>query len=300
MLYTDSQFLLGTHIDITIISSDPKTPEKIAILFDYFRGFESEFSRFLPDSPLSQLNRKKTLQVSSRFIDLIQLSLWYHKSTDGFFNPLVQVSHLWYSHSFESGIFTEKNTPINTDMSQIQVVGNTVSIGQDQELDFGGIGKWYAVDKAGEILRLFGYEDFFINAGGDIVAHGNNTSGAPWVIGIENPFSGAIDGSFSLLNQAVATSGRYKRTWKIDGKVHHHIVDGHTGKNMDEIMSVTLIADECIDADVLTKKIFHLDPNEWIAAIEAYSLEWIIIAKDWKKYITSGMIPKYHFSEQNA
>ncbi len=75
MLYTDSQFLLGTHIDITIISSDPKTPEKIAILFDYFRGFESEFSRFLPDSPLSQLNRKKTLQVSSRFIDLIQLSL---------------------------------------------------------------------------------------------------------------------------------------------------------------------------------------------------------------------------------
>ncbi len=75
MLYTDSQFLLGTHIDITIVSSDPKTPEKIAILFDYFRGFEAEFSRFLPDSSLSQLNQKKTLQVSSRFIDLVQLSL---------------------------------------------------------------------------------------------------------------------------------------------------------------------------------------------------------------------------------
>lgn len=300
MLYTDSQFLLGTHIDITIVSSDPKTPEKIAIIFDYFRGFEAEFSRFLLDSSLSQLNQRKTLQVSSRFIDLIQLSLWYHKSTDGFFNPLVQVAHLWYSHSFESGIFTEKNTPIDTDMSQIQVVWNTVSIGWDQELDFGGIGKWYAVDKAGEILRLFGYEDFFINAGGDIVAHGNNSSGVPWVIGIEDPFTGAIDSSFALLNQAVATSGRYKRNWKIDGKAHHHIVDGHTGENMDEIMSVTLIADECIDADVLTKKIFHLDPNEWIAAIEAHSLEWIIIAKDWKKYITSGIISRYHFSEQNA
>jgi thiamine biosynthesis lipoprotein ApbE len=75
MLYTNSQFLLGTHIDITIASSDQRTPEKIAILFDYFRAFEAEFSRFLPDSSLSQLNQKKTLEVSSRFIDLVQLSL---------------------------------------------------------------------------------------------------------------------------------------------------------------------------------------------------------------------------------
>lgn len=300
MLYTDSRFLLGTHIDISIVSSDQKTPEKIAILFDYFRDFESEFSRFLPDSSLSQLNQRKTLQVSPRFLDLIQLSLWYHKSTSGFFNPLVQVAHLWYSHSFESGIFTTTDTPIDMDMSRIKVVWNTISIGENQELDFGGIGKWYAVDKAGEILRLFGYENFFINAGGDIIAHGNNTSGVPWVIGIENPFTGVIDGSFSLLNQAVATSWRYKRTWQINGQKHHHIVDGHTEKNTDMVMSVTLIGQRCVDTDVFTKEIFHLEPQEWIKKIESNSMEWVIFAKDWKKYTTSGMIPKYHFSEQKV
>ena len=91
-----------------------------------------------------------------------------------------------------------------------------VSIGEHQYLDLGGIAKGYAVDMAAAILLAFGYDNFFVNAGGDIYAHGLNEPGQAWTIGIENPFSLVVDTSICLKNTAIATSGRYKRKWTID------------------------------------------------------------------------------------
>ena len=300
MLHTDSRFLLGTNIDIAVVSMDSDTPRKIAMVFEYFSSFEQEFSRFLPDSALSRLNRKKTLEVSSRFLELMELSKIEYQKTDGFFNPLVQVSRLGYSHSFDTGVFEENDAAVDTDFSKISISGNRVSLAEHQELDFGGIGKGYAVDKAGEMLRIFGYDDFFVNAGGDIVAHGKNASGKPWVIGVENPFTGTVNASFSLSDQAVATSGRYRRTWELHGTKRHHLVDPHTGENDDRIMSVTIIAPRCVDADTFTKKVFHLKEEEGLQAIESNGMEGLIVTKEGKTYFTKGLKEKYGFQEKES
>lgn len=225
MQHSKTRKLLGTLIEITIISDDTTAPDRIEYVFDYFWSIEQEFSRFRPDSSLSRLNRDKIAQVSSRFITLMKLCKQRYEETDGLFNPLVQVARLGYSHSFDDGNFEQIKSIADTDFSKVLIGTDRISIGEHQSLDFGGIAKGYAVDMAAAILLAFGYDNFFVNAGGDIYTHGMNNSGEPWVIGIENPFTLSIDTSLILKNTAIATSGRYKRNWNIEGRNYHHLVN---------------------------------------------------------------------------
>lgn len=164
MRYSETRKLLGTSIEVTIISDDGKTPDRIGYVFDYFSSIEREFSRFLPESDLSLLNKCKRMSVSKRFLELMDISGKMYEKTEGFFNPLVSVAKLGYSHSFESGMFEEEDGTINTDFSRIGIRDGMIFLQPGQSLDFGGIAKGWAVDKGSVLLRLFGYNDFFINA----------------------------------------------------------------------------------------------------------------------------------------
>ncbi len=164
MQHSHSKALLGTIIEITVISDDPETPRRIDHIFDYFWSIEQEFSRFRPDSALSLLNRDKIRKVSSRFITLMKLSRQKHEETGGLFNPLVQVAKLGYSHSFDQANFEQIQGVVDTDFSKALIGTDIISIGENQSLDFGGIAKGYAVDMAAALLLAFGYDDFFVNA----------------------------------------------------------------------------------------------------------------------------------------
>ena len=105
MRFSHSERLMGTTVEVAVESDDPSTISRIAYVFDYFRGLETEFSRFREDSALSRLNREGRLSASSRFLRLFNLSQEAYKQTNGLFNPLVDVAALGYSKSFELGIF---------------------------------------------------------------------------------------------------------------------------------------------------------------------------------------------------
>ena len=105
MHYSETRRLLGTSIEVMIVSEDPKTPDRIASVFDYFASIEEEFSRFRTDSSLSLLNTYKKATVSARFLELLDISKKMYDRTKGLFNPLVSVAKLGYSHSFEMGDF---------------------------------------------------------------------------------------------------------------------------------------------------------------------------------------------------
>lgn len=257
MRYTQIEHILGTSIEITVLSQDPKSPEHISEAFSYFRSIDREFSRFREDSDLSQLNTRKHLSVSDRFLDLLNISIRMHHETDGLFNPLVNVAKIGYSHSFETGVFEQKDAQEDLDITHIHIHGHEVTLGENQTLDFGGIGKGYAVDGAAEVLESFGHEHFLVNAGGDIRVRGLNEEGTPWNIGIENPFAPGVFASIQLTNASVATSGNYKRQWEIAGKQYHHLLNPRSGKNEFSIQSVTVIAPECTVCDALTKSFFH-------------------------------------------
>ncbi len=293
MLYTNTRRLLWTLVSVAIVSDDIKTPERIEFIFDYFWSIECEFSRFRIDSSLSILNREKFLRVSSRFISIMKLCQQKYDQTDGLFNPLVQVARLGYSYSFDESRFEPTKNAVDVDFSKVLVGSGIISLQPNQNLDFGGIAKWYAVDMASAMLLAFGYDNFFVNAGWDIYAHGCNESWLPWSIGIENPFTLVADISLALKNTAIATSGRYKRNWQIDNQEYHHLVHPKTGTNNSPIMSVTLIGKKCVDCDSFTKSIFHLTPEEGIRKIHDYKLEGMIYDLHGNLFCSHGLIDTY-------
>lgn len=303
MRHSETRKLLGTTIEITIISDEPKTAERIRYVFDYFYSIEQEFSRFLPESSLGLLNTHKKAIVSKRFLELMEVSRNMYQKTNGFFNPLVSVAKLGYSHSFDEWDFESQGWVIDTNFEAIQIEGDIITLQPWQSLDFGGIAKGWAVDKATSLIRLFGYDDFFVNAGGDIYASGTNEEwDGGWIIGVENPFSGEIIASLNLKNTAIATSGSYKRKWDIAEKKYHHLVNPLTGGNENAIISVTLISPECASSDGFTKSVFNAPVSEGIRLIEQNNMEGIIFTKSGQLLYTKGLQDKYdlQFMETNG
>ncbi len=115
------------------------------------------------------------------------------------------------------------------------------------ELDFGGIVKEYAVDRAAQIIGEQGVRHGVVNMGGDIAVIGPNPDGQPWIIGIQHPrFPDCKVASFEIARGALATSGDYARCIEIDGKRYSHILSPKDGWPVQGLTSVTVLSEQCV------------------------------------------------------
>jgi len=120
------------------------------------------------------------------------------------------------------------------------------------ELDFGGLGKEYAADRAAEVCGELGAGHGFVDLGGDIRVIGAQADGQPWRVGIRDPRDGAaVVAEVALSGGALATSGDYERFIELDGRRYCHILDPRTGWPAQGLSSVTVICDRCLVAGSL-------------------------------------------------
>jgi thiamine biosynthesis lipoprotein len=117
------------------------------------------------------------------------------------------------------------------------------------QIDFGGIGKEYAADRAMTLLQQHGVAHALVNLGGDVRATGGQAGGAAWRIGIVHPRrpETAI-ASMEIVDGAVATSGDYERFFVHEGKRYCHVVDATTGWPVDAWQSISVVAPVCVYA----------------------------------------------------
>ncbi len=116
-------------------------------------------------------------------------------------------------------------------------------------IDFGGIGKEYAADRAADICRQHGISHGLVNLGGDIAIAGPNPDGSPWRIGISEPREpGTAIATLFAAAGGIATSGGYERYWEIDGRHFAHILNPLTGWPVAGFSSVTVSAETCLAA----------------------------------------------------
>ena len=110
------------------------------------------------------------------------------------------------------------------------------------ELDFGGVGKEYAADRAAAALREHGIAHALVNLAGDVRVIGARPDGAPWRIGIQHPREPGAVGTIELAEGAVATSGDYERYFEVDGRRYCHLLDARTGRPVTHWQSVSVVA----------------------------------------------------------
>jgi thiamine biosynthesis lipoprotein len=127
------------------------------------------------------------------------------------------------------------------------------------EIDLGGIGKEYAVDRAIGEAQCVSIAPVLVNFGGDLRASGPRRSGRPWRVGIEQPGADGTQteepsavGVVELLRGALATSGDSRRFLLRDGVRYSHILEPHTGWPVaDAPRSITVAAGTCVEAGTL-------------------------------------------------
>ena len=120
-------------------------------------------------------------------------------------------------------------------------------------LDFGGVVKEYAADRAAVICAEAGIRHGLVDLGGDIKIIGPHPDGAPWSVGIQHPRRhDAVMATLEVTCGAIATSGDYERYLEIDGRRYCHIVSPRTGMPVKGLAGVSVFAEECVVAGSAT------------------------------------------------
>jgi thiamine biosynthesis lipoprotein len=156
------------------------------------------------------------------------------------------------------------------------------------EIDFGGIGKEYAADRAATICLEAGIRHGLVDLAGDVRALGPQESGAPWRVGIAHPrHEGRVIAYVELAGGAIATSGDYERFFEIDGKRYCHILDPRSGMPVTAWQSVSVVAPLCVVAGSCST-IGMLLGKKSLAFLRRQQVEFVAISADGSMHGTAA------------
>ena len=158
-------------------------------------------------------------------------------------------------------------------------------------IDLGGFAKGHAVDNAVAILRRRGIAHAMVSAGGDSRVIGDRR-GRPWTIGVRDPRRpGQLAAMLPLEDVSISTSGDYERYFDAEGTRFHHLIDPATGKSPREIQSVTILADDGLTCEALSKIVFVLGVERGMALVETQSgVDAVVIDAAGALHFSSGLL----------
>ena len=277
---------MGTRLNFTALTSErvdeAGVHAAIEQAIDEIRRLESLMTTWSEDSEVSHINQaagKAPVQVGPETLDVIDKSLWISDRSGGVFDITFEVMHgLWrFDQDLEkrlpdSAAVAARRKLIDYRHIVVDRDKSTVFLNQPStKISLGGIAKGYAIDKAKEILLAAGIEDFLAQAGGDLYVHGHRADGSSWMAGVRDP-RGA-DGSFfarmPVVDHAFSTAGDYERSFVLDGKRYHHIIDPRTGFPATASRSVTIWAKDAFTADALDDAVFILGVEKGLLLVES-------------------------------
>jgi thiamine biosynthesis lipoprotein len=230
-------------------------------VLDEFERGEAAMSRFRETSELTGFNRTAgTTAVgcpSPRLRRALASSDRAWRVTGGRFDPRVlgDLDRLGYRGAMLDEPGAAVRT-VNRADRVVQPVGRH-GMAVAHPIDLGGIGKGLALRWAAARLERAGARDFLVEAGGDLVARGNDPDHDRWQVGIEDPAGGEDLAVVAVSDLAVATSSIRVNRWWRDGRVVHHLLDPRTGEPAnDGLLAVTVAAPDPAWAEVWSKALY--------------------------------------------
>ena len=152
------------------------------------------------------------------------------------------------------------------------------------QIDFGGFGKEYAVDRVSTLLRARGVKSGYVNFGGDIAVMGPKPEQSPWLLGIQDPRkSGQVIATIPVFIGALASSGDYERFFEIDGKRYCHVIHPETGHPVSYWRSITVLASQVVIAGGYTT-IAMLMERDGLDFLRASGLDFLAIDQQGSVY----------------
>jgi thiamine biosynthesis lipoprotein len=260
---------MGTYYNVTLNSD--LSPATIKDSIDQLLvEINDEVSTYIETSIISRLNQEPgTFTISDsqdHFAKNLDASTDLYETTRGYFDPTVMplVNYWGFGYTPKRAVTQVDSTAID---SMMQIVGldklsyrktlNSLVIKPFRgQLDFSAIAKGYGVDQVGALLERNGVKDYYVEIGGEVLTHGQNSKGGNWVIGINTPSSDAaltdLIEYLMLTNRGLASSGNYRNYHEVDGAKYGHTINPKTGyPEVNELLAVSVIARDCMTADAI-------------------------------------------------
>ena len=227
-----------------------------------FQKFNLSLNPFNPNSIISKVNQNEPVETDDWFIEVFNKAREVSDHSDGVFDitcaPLV---NLWgFGFSKMDSVTPQMIDSIKqfVGYQKVKLDGRKV-VKEDPRilLNCSAIAKGYASDIIARLLEREGVKNYMVEIGGEVTMKGVNQNGNCWRIGINKP----EDDSTGIRNDieevvqlckkgGVATSGNYRNYYVKDGKKYAHTIDPRTGYPSEQnILSATIVADDCITAD---------------------------------------------------
>lgn len=275
---------------------EPGRSEEVMIAseaLDEVHRIEALLSVYRPNSAVSILNREAAgapQEVSEELFHLLTECRRLWKETGGAFDPATQsLLTLWSRCRSESRVPADDEiaTALYRSGMDHVVLHDVESTPGDSEgvlsprvsfttegtgLNFGAIGKGYAIDRAAAILRERGMETFLVHGGfSSLRGIGGHAGQAGWPVGLKNPlFTDEAYLTLMIRDRALATSGSNVQFYRHQGRRYGHILDPRTGRPAEGLLSVSVLAETAAEADAVSTALYVLGLERAIDYCEAH------------------------------
>lgn len=240
------------------------------------RRLDHLLSNYIPASEWSQVNRqasKQPVRISTELFQLLAACIGYSRESDGAFDitvgPLMKVwgfykgsGHLPHRAEIRGamGQVGYQNIVLDSKTSTVRFAKEGI------EMDPGGIGKGYAVDKMVAILKEDGITSALVSASGSsIYGLGTPPNQSGWPIKIRDPKDASKSVAEVMLHDnSMSTSGNYEKFFYAEGRMYSHIMDPRTGYPSEGMLAVSVVAPRTIDSEAWCKP-YYIRGRAWAA-----------------------------------
>ncbi len=271
---TARHMAMGTEFVFTLLPPSPEMGlddvRRLAeTAFEMIDGLERRISNWIPESHISRINQfagQRPVETTQEMIALLQTCRRFHRESGGAFDVTVgPLLDLWGFYRNEGVI------PDDAAIQEalVKVGMDKVEIDEEQQLvrfaapgmriDFGGIGKGLALDRAAYILREQGVKSAILHGGtSTVVVIGAPPDGSNWKVRVRSPYNEISEYLDEVLirNESLSTSSGSEKFFEIEGQRYCHIFDPHTGRPVEGVLSVTAIAPTGVESDALSTAFF--------------------------------------------
>ena len=249
---------------------------------------EAKYSRYKPDSVVSRINAAAgaapvAIDEETRALLAYADACW--RESGGLFDATSGVLRRAWNFEIARVPSDEELAPILARVGwqrvEIDERGLRLAVA-GMELDFGGFGKEYAVDRAALVLKEAGAESALVNLAGDLAILAPQPDGKPWKVGIRHPRREGLLATIDVASGAIATSGDYERFVEVAGVRHCHVLDPRTGRSARGFQSVTVQGPSCLVAGSATTVAMLKGEREGLAWLDAMGLAYLCVTESGK------------------
>ncbi|WP_265497475.1 FAD:protein FMN transferase [Providencia rustigianii] len=288
---------MGTYYSVKYVtdSSEP-TPEVIQTEIDKrLEEVNDQMSTYRPGSELSRFNQSTEVNVpfpvSAATAKVVSKAIEINKLTDGSLDVTVgPLVNLWgfgpegrVTKAPTDEDLAKRRAWIGIDKLAVQD-NNLIKTIPELYVDLSSIAKGYGADVVAEYLESININNYMVDIGGEVRTKGKNGKDAPWRIAIEKPATDGVSQTAQEIIEpgdlSIATSGDYRNYFEQDGVHFSHTIDPKTGKPIShKLVSITVLADDCMTADGLSTGLNVLGPEAGLALAEKMNVPVFMIVK---------------------